>query len=192
MTSHHWKQCTCFPSQDRRKRQTISAADACRSTLPAAESSLGKNEPPQKTNPTHTHVFTYLPLRDSLLLASAIISKAPKSAFYGDPCLSGQFRGALVISLQACAQRTAAETHSVFEWSGSRLGNQCGKPGATRPIWYLGGGFYGRDWHRANAMKWDVESRVREGRPITELQPEISARRCFHQSEPSWRVEEGR
>lgn len=29
-------------------------------------------------------------------------------------------------------------------------------------------------------MKWDVEWRVREGRPITELQPEISARRCFN------------
>lgn len=47
-----------------------------------------------------THVFTYLPRSDSLLLGSAIISKAPKSAFYWDPCLSGQFRGALVISLQ--------------------------------------------------------------------------------------------
>lgn len=46
------------------------------------------------------HVLTYLPRRDNLLLGSAIISKAPKSAFYGDPCLSGQFRGALVISLQ--------------------------------------------------------------------------------------------
>lgn len=46
------------------------------------------------------HVQTYLPRRDNRLLTSAIISKAPKSAFYGDPCLSGQFRGALVISLQ--------------------------------------------------------------------------------------------
>ncbi len=37
----------------------------------------------------------------------------------------------------------------------------------ARSISYLGGGFYGRDWHRARAMKWDVEPRVREGRPIT-------------------------
>lgn len=51
-------------------------------------------------NGANTNIFTYLPRRDSLPQCSAIISKAPKSAFYGDPCLSAQFRGALVISLQ--------------------------------------------------------------------------------------------
>lgn len=56
---------------------------------------------PVWVQPIHnTHVFTYLPQSESLPLGSAIISKAPKSAFYGDPCLSGQFHGALVISLQ--------------------------------------------------------------------------------------------
>lgn len=60
-----------------------------------------------KTKRQRARVFTYLPLRDSLPRASAIISKAPKSAFYGDPCLCVQYRGALVISLQACAQRNA-------------------------------------------------------------------------------------
>lgn len=48
----------------------------------------------------HTGLLTYLPLRNSLLSASLIISKATEAAFYGDPCFSGQFRGALFIALQ--------------------------------------------------------------------------------------------
>lgn len=60
--------------------------------IKAAVASLGTTDP--------LIFFTYLLLHCSLSLRSAIISKAPKSAFYGDPCFSGQFRGALVISLQ--------------------------------------------------------------------------------------------
>lgn len=83
--------CTCFSSQDKCKCQTIFTADICL-LIKAAVASLGTTDP--------LIFFTYLLLHCSLSLRSAIISKAPKSAFYGDPCFSGQFRGALVISLQ--------------------------------------------------------------------------------------------
>lgn len=97
MTSHQWEQSTrCgwhgrtyMPNYLRRGRLSIN-------TTRWGEQFGYKRA---KTH-THTNVSTYLPLRDNLPVASAIISKAPKSAFYGDPCLSGQFRGALVISLQ--------------------------------------------------------------------------------------------
>lgn len=54
----------------------------------------------QEPRPAMSEHLTYLPLRNSLLPVSVIISKAAEAAFYGDPCFSGQFRGALVIALQ--------------------------------------------------------------------------------------------
>lgn len=54
--------------------------------------------------------YSYLLLSETVPLGSAIISKATKAAaFYGDPCLSGQFRGALVIALPACAQKRSGD-----------------------------------------------------------------------------------
>lgn len=54
----------------------------------------------QQNSQNHTGSLPYLPLRNSLLPASVIISKAAEAAFSGDPCFSGQFRGALFIALQ--------------------------------------------------------------------------------------------
>lgn len=78
-----------------------------------------------------THFFTYLPLSESLPLDSEVISKAPKSAFYGDPCLSGQFRGALVISLQPARnapqqRRTRGLNRADAVWANSAGSRQTG------------------------------------------------------------------
>lgn len=89
----------------------------------------------------------------------------------------------------ACAQRTAAGggTHSVSERSGRRLGNQCGMLRATRSIWYLGGGFYARDWRGANAMEWDAETGVRGGLGLSRSCSPESRRAGVrrHRSEPA-------
>lgn len=69
-----------------------------------------------RRHPSHeTNISTYLPLRDSFPPGSAIISKAPISAFYGDPCLPGQFRGALVISLQPARNAPQQRRTRCFE-----------------------------------------------------------------------------
>lgn len=60
-----------------------------------------KNTSLELPNESMKDISTHLPPRESLLPGSAIKSKAPSSSFYADPCLSGQFRGALVISVQS-------------------------------------------------------------------------------------------
>lgn len=63
----------------------------------------------------------------------------------------------------ACAQGTAAETHSESGWRRSRLGNQCGTHGAGSTIWDLGGRFCEHDWQRTRAMGWAAEPRTYHG-----------------------------
>lgn len=110
MARSNWRACTCYPSQDKRKCQTISAADIRLRINTACCDQFGNNG-------AKTNVFTYLPHSDNLPQGSETISKAPKSAFYGDPCLSGQFRGALVISLQPARNAPQQRRTQFLNWA---------------------------------------------------------------------------
>lgn len=132
-----------------------------------------------------THVPTYLPLRDSLLLASAIISKAPKSAFYGDPCLSGQFRGALVISLQPARNAPQRGGDALGVGTERTPSGQSVRDAASHEVYLISRGRVLRarlTWSERNGVGRGDEGAGRVG-PITELQPGVTARRCSEASE---------
>ncbi|CAB1435419.1 unnamed protein product [Pleuronectes platessa] len=92
-------------------------------------------------NPRHgPHVSTYLPLRGSLPLGSAIKSKAPKPACYGDPCLSAQFRGALVISVQPLrATHRSRDAALVFGWKRDTVWATSARAGRPHGLFHISG-----------------------------------------------------
>lgn len=180
---HHRKERTCLPSRDKLSIRP--------STASAAENSSGHKRATYRKEGTPralTHVPTYLPLRDSLLLASAIISKAPKSAFYGDPCLSGQFRGALVISLQPARnapQRGVGGRRALGVGTERTPSGQSVRDAASHEVYLISRGRVLRarlTWSECNGVGRGDEGAGRVG-PITELQPGVTARRCSEASE---------
>lgn len=149
-------------------------------TASGAEAPLRRTVSRDRTAKHTRGLLTYLPLRNSLLPASVIISKAAEAAFYGDPCFSGQFRGALFIALQPARNAPQQRRTTCLDGAEAVWAISAGRAALAALFDNSGGGFVSAiDSGRAQSSGPRCRG-ARRADLSRNSGLKISARRCFH------------